>query len=116
MKKYLTLFTCLISLQLVAQDTFQVKYINFSSQQQQIRMAFVYEKPAISNGKTILLLHGKNFSHLYWKEVIVKLLEKGYSVLAPDQVGFGMSSMPLNYQYSFQQLAINTHKLADSLG
>jgi pimeloyl-ACP methyl ester carboxylesterase len=44
-----------------------------------------------------------------------KLLEKGYNVIAPDQIGFGSSSMPDNYQYSFQQLALNTKELLDSL-
>jgi pimeloyl-ACP methyl ester carboxylesterase len=36
-------------------------------------------------------------------------------VIAPDQVGFCSSTKPSHYQYSFQQLAINTHELLKSL-
>lgn len=34
----------------------------------------------------------------------------------PDQVGFGNSSKPEHFQYSFQQLALLTKKLVDTLG
>jgi pimeloyl-ACP methyl ester carboxylesterase len=37
-------------------------------------------------------------------------------VLAPDQVGFGKSSKPAHYQYSFQQLARNTRDLLEAAG
>jgi pimeloyl-ACP methyl ester carboxylesterase len=37
-------------------------------------------------------------------------------VIAPDQIGFCKSSKPEHYQYSFQQLARNTHALLQSLG
>ncbi len=36
-------------------------------------------------------------------------------LVAPDQIGFGKSSKPLYYQYTFQQLAINTLAILDSL-
>ena len=36
-------------------------------------------------------------------------------MLIPDQIGFGKSSKPLNYQYTFETLALNTRKLLDSL-
>src|ERR1700685_3539149 len=42
--------------------------------------------------------------------------QPGYRVIAPDQIGFGKSTKPAHYQYSFQQLAGNTHALLDSLG
>jgi pimeloyl-ACP methyl ester carboxylesterase len=35
----------------------------------------------------------------------------GYRVVAPDQIGFCKSTKPDRYQYSFQQLAENTHAL-----
>ena len=41
---------------------------------------------------------------------------EGYRVIAPDQIGFGKSSKPAHYQYTFQQLAGNTHGLLASLG
>jgi hypothetical protein len=77
MKKYFIIIICLTALKLYAQDTLPVSYFNFVSHQQSIRMAYVYQKPNNPNGKTVILLHGKNFSHLYWQEVINKLLEKG---------------------------------------
>jgi pimeloyl-ACP methyl ester carboxylesterase len=94
---------------------FPMHEMSFVSQKQPLKMMYMYEKAKIGNGKTVLLLHGKNFSGVYWRNVMKKLLSKGYDVLAPDQIGFGNSSMPNNYQYSFQQLAQNTKILLDSL-
>ncbi|MFX6846157.1 alpha/beta hydrolase, partial [Acinetobacter baumannii] len=37
-------------------------------------------------------------------------------VIAPDQIGFCTSSKPDHYQYSFQQLAQNTHALLEKIG
>jgi pimeloyl-ACP methyl ester carboxylesterase len=37
-------------------------------------------------------------------------------VVAPDQIGFCKSSKPEHYQYSFQQLAANTHALLEAIG
>jgi pimeloyl-ACP methyl ester carboxylesterase len=51
-----------------------------------------------------------------WQGTIRVLTEAGYRVIAPDQIGFCKSSKPARYQYSFQQLAGNTHALLDSLG
>jgi pimeloyl-ACP methyl ester carboxylesterase len=62
-----------------------------------------------------VLLHGKNFSGAYWATTIKMLTEAGYRVIAPDQVGFGKSSKPNSYQFSFQALAANTRSLLDSL-
>jgi pimeloyl-ACP methyl ester carboxylesterase len=38
-----------------------------------------------------------------------------YRVVAPDQIGFGKSSKPAAYQFSFQQLASNTRSLLNAL-
>ena len=45
----------------------------------------------------ITLLHEKNFTSNYWKEIALKLNSLGYVVLISDQIGFGKSSKPLNY-------------------
>lgn len=95
---------------------FAVSYLNFNSQQQQLRMAYMDVKPQNPNGKTVLLLHGKNFNGAYWKTTIEALSKGGYRVIAPDQIGFGKSSKPTGYQFSIQQLAQNTKKLLDTLG
>ena len=44
------------------------------------------------NGRTALLLHGRNFPSSYWQSVIEALTAAGYRVVAPDQLGFGKSS------------------------
>ncbi len=67
------------------------------------------EKPVI------LLLHGKNFSGLYWEPTIRELVAKGFRVIAPDQIGFGLSSKPA-IQYSFHLLATVTAQCLDHLG
>src|SRR5690606_862478 len=60
-------------------------------------------------------IHGKNFNGAYWKTTIQALTKEGYRVIVPDQVGFGKSSKPENYQFTFQQLAINTKNLLNEL-
>ena len=42
--------------------------------------------------------------------------KEGFRVIVPDQVGFGKSTKPKTFQYTFQQLALNTKTLLDSLG
>jgi pimeloyl-ACP methyl ester carboxylesterase len=71
---------------------------------------------APANGKTAVLLHGKNFCAATWKETVRALSGAGYRVIAPDQIGFCKSSKPERYQYSFHELAANTHALLESLG
>ena len=68
------------------------------------------------NGRTVLLLHGKNFSAAAWASSIAFLSERGFRVIAPDQIGFGKSSKPTAYQFSFAGLAANTRALLASLG
>ncbi|WP_027213294.1 alpha/beta fold hydrolase [Burkholderia sp. WSM2232] len=88
----------------------------FTSQGVPLHMAYMDVKPAHANGRTAVLLHGKNFCAATWEATIVRLSEAGYRVIAPDQIGFCKSSKPEHYQYSFQQLARNTHALLESLG
>lgn len=65
--------------------------------------------------KTVVLLHGKNFSGFYWERIANDLVKRGYRVIIPDQIGFGKSTKPKSYQYSFGQLALNTMDLLKSL-
>ena len=95
---------------------YKVENITLSTQQQNLTMAYMNVKPDNFNGKTIVLFHGKNFNGAYWKTTIKALTSKGYQVIAPDQIGFGKSSKPDHFQYSFQELAKNTKVLLDSLG
>lgn len=95
-----------------------VQYREFQAQRQPLEMAYMDVAPegnATSN-HTVLLLHGKNFSGAYWARTIAALTEEGYRVIAPDQIGFGKSSKPINFQYSFHALARFTNALLDEVG
>jgi pimeloyl-ACP methyl ester carboxylesterase len=95
---------------------FPVRFLALSSQQQTVKMAYMDVPAAQPNGHTVLLLHGKNFPASYWEPTIRFLSARGYRVIAPDQIGFGKSSKPAHYQYSFQQLARNTDAVLDAAG
>jgi pimeloyl-ACP methyl ester carboxylesterase len=94
---------------------YPVKFLSLTIEQQTVRMAYMDVPSAKPNGKTVLLLHGKNFNGYYWKNVISFLNENGYRVIVPDQVGWGKSDKP-NLHYSFHLLAANTKKMLDTLG
>ncbi len=89
---------------------------SFTSQGQTLHMAYMDVQPQQPNGRTAVLLHGKNFCAATWGDTITRLSAAGYRVIAPDQIGFCKSSKPAAYQFSFQQLARNTHALLASLG
>lgn len=80
-----------------------------------LRMAYMDVRAESPNGRTVLLLHGKNFYGSYWEETIVALAKAGYRVIVPDQLGFGKSAKP-EIDYSFDLLAANTAQLLDRLG
>ncbi len=94
---------------------YPVSELILNSQNQELKMAYMDVQPANYNGKNIVLLHGKNFNSAYWKTTIDALTKEGFRVVVPDQIGFGKSSKPLHYQYTFQQLALNTKVLLDTL-
>ncbi|WP_072633407.1 alpha/beta fold hydrolase [Pandoraea sputorum] len=95
---------------------YPVNRFDFTSQRTPLHMAYLDVQPSQPNGRTVVLLHGKNFCAATWRETIDTLSGAGYRVIAPDQIGFCKSSKPAQYQYSFQQLANNTHALLASLG
>lgn len=89
----------------------------FNSQGQPVQMGYMDIAPSgKANGRTAVLMHGKNFCAATWGDSIKALSAAGYRVVAADQIGFCTSSKPEYYQYSFQQLADNTHALLTSLG
>lgn len=94
---------------------FEVHYLNLKSQDQDLKMAYMDIRSGNPNGKTVVLLHGKNFNGAYWKTTIDELTKDGYRVIVPDQIGFGKSSKPVGYQFTFQQLAQNTKAILDEL-
>lgn len=96
---------------------YELRHFAFESQGMPLQMGYM-DIPAAgpANGRTIVLLHGKNFCAATWETSIKALTGAGYRVVAPDQIGFCTSSKPAHYQYSFHQLAANTHALLASLG
>lgn len=95
---------------------YEVRFLKLQFQNHNLQMAYMDVRPSNPNSKNVLLLHGKNFNGAYWQTTIRELVHNGYRVIVPDQIGFGKSSKPFHIQYSFQQLALNTKILLDSLG
>lgn len=92
-----------------------VQMYAFSSQGKDLEMAYIYLPP--EEGKAVVtLLHGKNFNADYWAPTAAYLQAQGYGVLMPDQIGFGKSSKPVDYQFSFAGMASQTRDLQVSLG
>ncbi|HLN72156.1 MAG TPA: alpha/beta hydrolase [Prolixibacteraceae bacterium] len=95
---------------------YEVHFLKVQMQNHNLQMAYMDVRSPTPNLKNIVLLHGKNFNGAYWETTIRQLVSNGYRVIVPDQIGFGKSSKPFHIQYSFQQLALNTKALLDSLG
>lgn len=93
---------------------FPVKMYSFESQNQTLEMAYMYLPPQ-GNNPVAVLFHGKNFSGAYWETTADLLQSHGIGVLMPDQIGFGKSSKPEHYQFSFPQFVNNTQGLMDEL-
>jgi pimeloyl-ACP methyl ester carboxylesterase len=88
-----------------------------TSQGQALSMAYMDIAPTgPANGRTAVLMHGKNFCGATWEGTIAVLAKAGWRVIVPDQIGFCASTKPTGYQFSFGQLAANTQALLQSLG
>ncbi|WP_339723192.1 alpha/beta hydrolase [uncultured Paraglaciecola sp.] len=92
----------------------QVKFYDLQSQGKTLKLAYSF-LPGKANKPVVTLLHGKNFIADYWATTASFLQKLGYGVLMVDQIGFGKSSKPTDYQYSFAVLASHTKSLLDSL-
>jgi len=83
-------------------------YLNLFVEGQDLRMCFMdIQPPKNPNGRTVVLLHGKNFYGAYWADTAKFLTDRGYRVIIPDQIGFGKSSKPSG-ELHFDMLARNT--------
>jgi pimeloyl-ACP methyl ester carboxylesterase len=82
---------------------------------EQLKMAYMdVGASGQPNGRTAVLLHGRNFPSSYWAPVIKTLADAGFRVVVPDQIGFGKSSKPQG-ELHFDTLARNTIALLDYL-
>jgi pimeloyl-ACP methyl ester carboxylesterase len=94
---------------------YPVHFMPLTVEGEDLRLAYMDAPPVgQSNGRTVVLLHGRNFPSSYWEPTIKALTEAGYRVVAPDQIGFGKSSKP-TFAYSFDAMARATIALIDSL-
>lgn len=93
---------------------YSVELYSFKTQAQTYVMAYMDVGPdriGIGTGRTVVLLHGMRFCGATWAPTIAGLHDAGFRVVVPDQLGFCKSSKPINYQYTFEQLAENIHAL-----
>jgi pimeloyl-ACP methyl ester carboxylesterase len=96
---------------------FPLRHFRFTSQGVAMQMAYMDVAPTgHANGRTAVLMHGKNFCGATWAHQVDSLAAAGYRVVVPDQIGFCASTKPEHYQYSFQQLAVNTAALLREIG
>ncbi|MEP6675136.1 MAG: alpha/beta hydrolase [Ferruginibacter sp.] len=116
LKNILIFLIVLAHIKATAQVTYPypLHYFQWKVENKIASVAYMDVKPSSSNGKTIILFHGKNFNGYYWKDIIPVLVAKGYRVIAPDQLGWGRSDKP-NLHYSFHMLAAGNKSLLDSL-
>jgi pimeloyl-ACP methyl ester carboxylesterase len=95
---------------------YPVRYLDLTMEGEPARLAYMDVVPAeAANGRTVVLMHGRNFFGLYWEQTIRFLTGHGYRVIVPDQIGFGKSSKP-DVPHSLHAHAANTKKLLDTLG
>ncbi|MFF8959478.1 alpha/beta fold hydrolase [Streptomyces sp. NPDC014894] len=98
-------------------SAFPVRFLRLVNQGETVNMAYLDIAPdgPDASGRTVLLLHGKNFDGGAWEPTARALAAAGHRVVVPDQIGFGRSSKPA-LEYSFELLARNTVALLDHLG
>ncbi len=81
------------------------------------QVAFMDVRPkGAGNGRTVVLLHGKNFCGATWEATARALLADGYRVVIPDQIGFCKSSKPVGYQYTLVGMAATTEAVLRQIG
>lgn len=93
----------------------------FTAQGQALEMVYMdirlgEVEGTVGEGRSVVLLHGKHFWGAYWERTAHALAREGYRVIMPDQIGFGKSSKPAAFQFSFQELARHTNELLFELG
>jgi pimeloyl-ACP methyl ester carboxylesterase len=92
-----------------------VRFLPLTRDGEPQRLAYMDVRPAgQGNGRTVLLLHGRNFPASYWEPVIKGLTQAGYRAVVPDQLGFGKSGKPVG-PFTFDRMAADTVALLDAL-
>jgi pimeloyl-ACP methyl ester carboxylesterase len=90
------------------------KYLDISVYSQDVRIAYMDIAPrGAVNGHTVMLMHGNNFGGFYFGVIIDGLIDAGFRVLVPDQIGYGKSSKPIA-PYNFNTQARNTQLILEA--
>src|SRR5258708_40323645 len=68
---------------------YPVHFLPFHIEGQDLLMGYM-DVPAkgTANGRSVVLMHGKNFGGYYWASVAALLSNAGYRVVIPDQIGW----------------------------
>jgi pimeloyl-ACP methyl ester carboxylesterase len=85
-----------------------IKYANVSD------LNMFYREAGSPDAPVVLLLHGfPSSSHQYRN--LIPILATTYRVIAPDLPGFGFTTTPEGYQYTFANFALAVGGLLDVL-
>ncbi|KAI5457060.1 putative hydrolase [Mariannaea sp. PMI_226] len=79
----------------------QVSY----AQANDAKVFYRHASPSGSAKGTILLLHGFPSSSHQFRNLIPLLADRGYEVFAPDLPGYGFTTVPAGYVYTFKNIA-----------
>lgn len=84
------------------------KYLDINVYGHDVRISYMDVAPrGTPNGHSVMLLHGNNFGGFYFGVIIDSLIDAGFRVIVPDQIGYGKSSKPIA-PYSLNSQARNT--------
>ncbi|KIK55575.1 hypothetical protein GYMLUDRAFT_839004 [Collybiopsis luxurians FD-317 M1] len=76
-----------------------------------------YRESGNRDAPVVLLLHGFPSSSFQYRNLITKLADEGYRVVAPDLPGFGFTKVPesRNYVYTFDNFGKTIEAFVDAL-
>ena len=75
-----------------------------------------YQEAGAEKAPPLLLIHGFTASNFVWSDVLLRVAESGFRVIAPDLVGFGFSGKPKDGEYTIEAQARMIIGLMDHLG
>lgn len=78
-------------------------------------VSIFYREAGSREHPTVLLLHGFPTSSHQFRDLIPRLADR-YHVVAPDLPGFGFTTAPAGFEYSFAQLAEAMAAFTDAIG
>jgi pimeloyl-ACP methyl ester carboxylesterase len=78
-------------------------------------VSIFYREAGDPDRPTILLLHGFPTSSHQFRDLLPRLADR-YHVIAPDLPGFGFTTAPEGFEYSFSSLARTMAAFTDAIG